>query len=150
MKKLFFIYLLFCTTNILSAQNIPSPKQFLGYEPGEHFTPAYKIDSYFNAVAQAAPSMVKVQHYGTTNEGRDMLVGIISSPQNIQNIDNIRMNNLRLAGMLKDNTPADVNAPAIVWLSYSVHGNEPAGSEASMKVLYALTDASNAQAKQWL
>ncbi len=150
MKKIFYsVFLLFATT-ILSAQNIPSPKQFLGYEVGEHFTPTYKIDSYFNAVAQGAPSMVKVQKYGETNEGRDMIVAFISSPQNIQNLENIRLNNLRLADMQKDNTPADAKAPAIVWLSYNVHGNEPSSSEAAMKVLYALVDPSNAQTKQWL
>ena len=40
--------------------------------------------------------------------------------------------------------------PAIVWLSYNVHGNEPSSSEAAMKVLYALVDPSNTQTKQWL
>jgi hypothetical protein len=150
MKKVFYPVLLLFATTVLSAQNLPSPKQFLGYELGEHFTPTYKIDSYFNAVAQAALSMVKVQQYGQTNEGRDMIVAFISSPQNIQNLENIRLNNLRLAGMQKDNTAADANAPAIVWLSYNVHGNEPSSSEAAMKVLYALVDPANTQTKEWL
>ena len=48
--------------------------------------------------------MVKVQKYGETNEGRDMIVAFISSAQNIQNLENIRQNNLRLADMQKDNT----------------------------------------------
>ncbi len=138
------------TTIILSAQNIPSPKQFLGYELGAHFTPTYKIDNYFKAVAAAAPSMVKVQQYGTTNEGREMIAAFISSAENIQNLDKIRTNNLRLAGMLHDGTAADVNAPAIVWLSYNVHGNEPSSSEAAMKVLYALVDPNNAETKKWM
>jgi len=150
MKKILCVCFLLLSTIILSAQNIPSPKQFLGYELGEHFTPCYKIDNYFNAVAQAAPSTVKVQKYGETNEGRDMIVAFISSSQNIQNLENIRQNNLRLAGILKDNTPADLNMPAIIWLSYNVHGNEPSSSEAAMKVLYALTDPNNTQTKQWL
>ena len=150
MKKIFIVYLLLCTTIILSAQTIPSPQQFLGYELGEHFTPCYKIDNYFNAVAQASPSTVKALKYGETNEGRDLMVAFISSPQNIQNLENIRQNNLRLAGILKDNIAPDVNMPAIIWLSYNVHGNEPSSSEAAMKVLYALVDPSNTQTKQWL
>ena len=148
MKRILFAIFLLLSTFILSAQNILSPKQFLGYELGEHFTPTYKIDNYFNAVAQAAPSMVKVQQYGTTNEGRDMLVAFISSPQNIQNLDKIRQNNLALAHM--QNGVADINAPAIIWLSYNVHGNEPSSSEAAMKVLYALVDPNNADTKKWL
>lgn len=150
MKKIVCASFLLFATVILSAQNIPSPKQFLGYELGEHFTPTNKVDNYFNAVAQAAPSMVKLQKYGETNERRDLVVAFISSPQNIQNLENIRLNNLRLAGIQKDNIAADVNMPAIVWLSYNVHGNEPSSSEAAMKVLYALVDASNTQTKQWL
>ncbi|MBS1746333.1 MAG: zinc carboxypeptidase [Bacteroidetes bacterium] len=150
MRKIYLAGLLLFTTIILSAQNIPSPKQFLGYELGEHFTPTYKIDNYFKAVAAAAPSMVKVQQYGTTNEGREMLAAFISSAQNIQDLDKIRTNNLRLAGILHDGTTADVNAPAIVWLSYNVHGNEPSSSEAAMKVLYALVDPNNAETKKWL
>ncbi|MEP6465559.1 MAG: M14 family metallopeptidase [Parafilimonas sp.] len=150
MKKIYFACFLLLAAQFLSAQNIPSPEQFLGYTLGDHFTPTYKIDAYFNAVAQAAPSMVKVQQYGKTNEGRDMMVAFISSPQNLENLENIRQNNLRLASMQKDNITADVNAPAIVWLSYNVHGNEPSGSEAAMKVLYALVDPDNADTKQWL
>ena len=149
MKKNILACVLILSSYLLSAQNIPSPKQFLGYELGEHFTPQYKVVNYFNAVAQGASSMVKVQKFGETTEGRDMIAAFISSPENIQNLENIRTNNLRLADMQTDGT-ADVNAPAIVWLSYNIHGNEPSSTEAAMKVLYALVDPSNTQSKQWL
>ena len=149
MKKIFLATILILNFLFLSAQNIPSPKQFLGYELGEHFTPQAKVVAYFNAVAQAASSTVKVQKFGETTEDRDMIAAFISSPENIQNLENIRQNNLRLADMQTDGT-ADVNAPAIVWLSYNVHGNEPSSTEAAMKVLYALTDPLNTQEKKWL
>ena len=150
MKKLVFAVLFLINASFLSAQNIPSPQHFLGYNLGEHFTLSYKIVNYFNAVAQAAPSIVKIQQYGKTYEGRDMIVAFISSPQNMQNLENIRLNNLRLTGLLHDGVAADVTMPAIIWLSYTVHGNEPAGSEAAMKVLYALANADSAQTKTWL
>lgn len=149
MKKKLLACFLLLTSFILSAQNIPTPKQFLGYELGEHFTPSYKVVAYFNAVAQAAASNIKLQKYGETNEGRDLIAAFISSPQNIQNLENIRQNNMRLADMQNDGT-ADINAPAIVWLSYNIHGNEPSSTEAAMKVLYALVDPTNTQSKQWL
>ncbi len=149
MKKNFLVCILLFSCVFLSAQNIPSPKQFLGYELGEHFTPGYKVVEYFNAVARSASSMVKVQKYGETNEGRDLITAFISSPKNIQNLENIRLNNMRLADMQTDGT-ADVNVPAIVWLSYNIHGNEPSSTEAAMKVLYALVDPNNTESKQWL
>lgn len=150
MRKYIFLLCLFAINIIiLSAQNIPSPKDFLGYELGEHYTPSYKVVAYFNAVAQAASSTIKLQKYGETNEGRDLIAVFISSPQNIQNLESIRQNNLRLADMQTDK-PADINAPAIVWLSYNIHGNEASSTEAAMKVLYALVDPANTQTKQWL
>jgi hypothetical protein len=44
----------------------------------------------------------------------------------------------------------DLKQPAIVWLSYNVHGNEPASSEAAMLTLFALLDPSNKKSAEWL
>jgi hypothetical protein len=46
--------------------------------------------------------------------------------------------------------PTTDGAPAIVWLSYNVHGNESVSSESSMLMLFALVDPANAQTKEWL
>src|SRR5215831_1369053 len=102
MKKFFPVFLLLINTLILSAQTLQSPEQFLGYKIGMHFTPHYKIVNYFNAVAQAKPDIVKVEKYGETYEGRDLILAYIASPENLQRLDAIRLNNLRLAGVAKD------------------------------------------------
>src|SRR6476620_10504545 len=130
-------------TILLNAQ-LRSPAEFLGYTIGEKFTPHFKIVNYFNHVAANASSMMKLRQYGETNEGRPLLLAFISSPENIKNLEQIRINNLRLANLSKDKAaPQEDNVPAIVWLSYNVHGNEPSSSEAAMLTLYALTDPSN-------
>lgn len=126
---------------------VPSPKQFLGYELGDKFTPHYKIVNYFKAVAAAAPSMVKVEKYGETYEGRELMIAYISSAENIRNLENIRNANLAATGLQQG---AATNDKAIVWLSYNVHGNEPSSSEAAMATLFALADPNNAQTKEWL
>ncbi|KAI9437828.1 peptidase M14 carboxypeptidase A [Russula earlei] len=103
------------------------------------------------AVAKAKPDMVKVEKYGETNEGRGLILAYISIPQNLQQLESIRLNNLRIAGLTKDKAaPVTTGAPAIVWLSYNVHGNEPSSSEAAMQTLYALADPGNKQTKEWL
>ncbi|MBS1914686.1 MAG: zinc carboxypeptidase [Bacteroidetes bacterium] len=130
--------------------SVPSPEKFLGYPLGSHFTPHFKIVNYFKQVAQSAPEMVKLEQYGETYEGRPLLLAFIALPENLQKLESIRLNNLRLAGMLNDKTPADENAPAIIWLSYNVHGNEAASSEASMKEIYELVNPDNKQTKEWL
>jgi hypothetical protein len=151
MRKILFVILSVAQAFVINAQTLQSPDQYLGYKVGTRFTPHYKILSYFKAVEAAVPGMVKIEKYGETYEGRDLEVAYIALPDNLQKLESIRLNNLRLAGMAKDNiTPVTSGTPAIVWLSYNVHGNEPASSEAAMLTLFALVDPANAQTKEWL
>ncbi len=133
------------------AQNVPSPESYLGYKIGTRYTRHHKIVEYFNAVAKARPEMVKLEQYGLTNEGRELLLAFVGTPENIQKLESIRLNNLRLAGIAKDKAAPVLNgAPGIVWLSYNVHGNEPSSSEAALLMIHALTDPANTQTKEWL
>lgn len=151
MRKIFAVTAAFMLAYTTYAQTIPSPEQFLGYKVGTRFTPHWKLLSYFKTVADAAPNMVKIEKYGETYEGRDLEVAFIAQPDNLQKLDAIRLNNLRMAGMACDKmAPVTDGAPAIVWLSYNVHGNEPASSEASMLMLYALVDPANSTTKEYL
>lgn len=133
----------------IQSQTLKSPDQFLGYTLGDRFTPHYKIVQYFEHAASAMPQMMKLEQYGETYEGRSLLIAIISSPENIVRLEEIRKNNLRLAGLLNDKE-ADMSAPSIVWLSYNVHGNEASSSEVAMKTSYELLSNANGQTKQWL
>jgi hypothetical protein len=127
---------------------LKSPEEFLGYPVGTRFTPHWKIVDYFKTVAAAVPTIMKIQQYGQTNEGRPLMVAFISTAANVSSLETIRQNNLKLANDARNASPG--NAPAIVWLSYNVHGNEASSSEASMLTLYALVDPKNTQTKQWL
>lgn len=147
LKKLLFILLtVFCCTAVF-AQQIQSPAEFLGYKLGEKFTPHYRVVDYFRYVAKTATN-VNLQQFGTTNEGRPLLAMFIASPENIKRLEEIRHNNLRLAGV--ESGTATTNAPVITWLSYNVHGNEPASSEAAMWTLFDLVDPANTKAAEWL
>ncbi|HVF96704.1 MAG TPA: M14 family metallopeptidase, partial [Flavisolibacter sp.] len=145
MKPLALVLFIWLTGIIAHAQ-IPSPESFLGYKVGTRFTPHHRLVEYYKAVAAASPSTVKLQQYGTTNEGRPLLLAYISSAQNINNLESIRTKNIeRTSGK-----SAAADAIPIVWLSYNVHGNETSSSEASMLTLHALVDPANQQTKSWL
>lgn len=124
------------------------PDEFLPHKLGEHFTPHHMIVDYFEHVAANSP-LVKLVQYGTTNEGRPLLVAIVTSEENHQKLEDIRLNNLRLTGMIEGEVNRDLSK-ALVWLSFSVHGNESAGTESSRIVLHKLADPENATTKEWL
>ena len=147
-KSITFCLVYMASVLVLNAQ-IKSPDEFLGYELGAHFTPHYKVADYFKQTAVASPKNIKLIEYGKTNEGRPLLVAVISAPENIARLEQIRTNNLKLATGA-DQT-VDLKAqPAIVWLSYNVHGNEANSTETSMKMLYTLSSGRNVEANNWL
>jgi len=149
-------FLLLFTLCISANAQLKSPEEFLGYKVGMRLTPHWKVVNYFHHVAANASKMTKLQQYGETNEGRPLIVAFVSSSENISNLENIRKNNLRLAhqnaeGESGSGGQSEVeNTPAIVWLSYNVHGNEASSTEAAMMTLYALVDPSNTKTKEWL
>ncbi|MCG2617645.1 M14 family metallopeptidase [Terrimonas sp. NA20] len=137
--------------SLFSFAQLKSPEAYLGYKIGTRYTPHWRVVSYYQYVAQTLPANVKLVQYGETNEHRPLYTAFISSPENISNLENIRMNNLRLANLSKDKAmPSENGAPAIVWLSYNVHGNETSSSEAGLLTIFALADPNNAQSKEWL
>ena len=147
-KSLLFVCLAFVSLIHVFGQ-LKSPDQWLGYPLGSRYTPHHKLVGYFQQAAAAMPQMMKLEQYGETNEGRPLLIAVIASAENLSRIEDIRKNNLRLTGMLTDKAP-DLDAPAIVWLSYNVHGNETSSSEVSMKTLYELLNPANTQTKEYL
>ncbi len=148
--KKIYLFLLICISTSSIYSQVKSPEEFLGYKIGSRYTAHDKVISYFQYVEKTAGELVKMQQYGETNEHRPLYVAFISSKDNISNLENIRLNNLRLANLTKDKVMPVENAPAIVWLSYNVHGNETSSSEAAMLTLFSLVDPSNAQTKEWL
>jgi hypothetical protein len=128
-------------------QKLLSPKEFLGYELGDRFTRHHRVVEYYKHVADALPN-VEFYQYGETYEHRPLIYVVITSPENFQNLEQIRLNNLRKAGMTDGSSSADKKA--IVWLSYNVHGNEANSTEASMQTLYELSDPQNKKTQEWL
>ncbi len=101
---------------------------------------------YFQHVASVS-SRVKFFTYGETYEHRPLVYVVIASPENHARLEQIRLDNLRRAGMA-EGTPA--TQVAIVWLSYNVHGNESSSMEAAMQTLYELGNPANTESATWL
>lgn len=147
MKRI-LLALAFVTIGIssLTAQ-IKSPEAFLGYPLGSKFTPHHQIIAYFKYVASMNKN-IQLIDYGKTYENRPLMVAVISSKENMDRIEEIRKNNISLSRA--EAKASTANQPAILWLSYNVHGNESSSSEVSMKTLYTLAEGTYAQTKEWL
>lgn len=92
---------------------------------------------------------MRLQRYGTTAEDRPLYIAIFSTPANMERLEEIRLNHLRMTG-LERGTPDMNNPVAIVWISMSVHGNESSGAEAGMELSWRLATQSDASIRQWL
>ena len=146
-KNLAFILLLIISILTAQAQKIQDPSEFLGYKLGVQFTPHYRVVDYYRYLASVSKN-IQLEEYGKTNEGRPLILAFLASDSNILKLEEIRRNNLRLAGII--NEPPQSDQPAIVWLSYNVHGNEAVSTEASLQTVYDLLDPSNQRTKTWL
>ena len=133
----------------LTAQKLLSPEEFMPHKYGEQFTPHALLVDYYRHVA-ANSDLVQLKEYGKTNETRPLLLAFISSKENLANLEKIRLNNLRRAGLADGNVDPSVNKVTIVWISMNVHGNEPASSETAPSVIYNLVNPNRADTKEWL
>ncbi|MBD3617138.1 MAG: zinc carboxypeptidase [Gracilimonas sp.] len=123
---------------------IPTPEEVLGAQVGEWHVRHDQLVNYMYAVAEAS-DRVTITEYARTYENRPLLMLTITSPQNHQNIDAIKEEHLKLtdASVSDDLNLSEI--PAVVTMSYSVHGNEPSGSNASLAVVYHLAAAQGAE-----
>ena len=132
MRLSLFPVLLFFSLSVFA--QLKSPSEFLGYEIGTEFSRHADVVNYFNHVADES-DWVSYHEYGKTNERRPLTYALISTPNNLSKIEEIRLDNLKQIGIKEGNAEPRV---AIVWLSYNVHGNEASSLEAAMVTLYEL------------
>ncbi|WP_282009626.1 M14 family metallopeptidase [Brevundimonas aveniformis] len=138
----------------LSGQNyddsIPSPERVLGYAFGERLSRSADVLRYFEALVAAAPDRMILGRYGETWEGRPLPYAIIASPANLRRISAIREASVALTDPRRGATSVPADQPVIVWLMYSVHGNEISPAEASMATARHLLASRDPEVAEWL
>ncbi len=128
--------------------SIPTPQQFLGYEIGSRYTRHDQLVAYFNELAKHSDK-IKVEQIGSSYEGRPLLIATVTSAQNQQQLETLRRQHLTLADPAQPLSAAG-NSPVVVWLGYSVHGNETSSGEAALLTAYYLVASRSADTAQWL
>jgi hypothetical protein len=127
---------------------IPTPESILGHKPGDDFFLASYTESlgYFQKLAQATDKL-KLVHVGKTTRGLDWYVAVISSPQNLANLDNYKDTARRLA-LVKGLTDDQAHELAqkgkvIVHIDGGLHATEVAGAQHTIQLAYNLVTAND-------
>ena len=130
--------------NILDGEyieTIDKPEKFLGFEYATRVATPEQITSAIQAWSNQSDRL-KVVEYARSHENRPLHAVFISSPNNLDGLDEIknkvaqlsdaRITNDRVAKTLID------ELPAIAWMAYSIHGNETSGADAALGIIYHL------------
>jgi hypothetical protein len=126
----------FSELNFIADENIPTPHEILGFNVGEWHVSHDKLLSYMLELEKAS-DRVKLEKTGKTYEGRDLVVLIITSEKNHNNIDNI----IKQRSKVYENEKDLKNKKIVVYQGFSIHGNESSGSNASLLYAYYLASA---------
>lgn len=153
MRKLTLIAASFAALCSLSLQTsamaaaVPAPSETLGFELGQWHARHDQIEQYFRELALKAPELSQFEVIGRTHEQRPLVQLTISSAANMAKLEHIRQQHL--AG-IADPSQAGTDLPLVIWLGYSIHGNEPSGANAAIKLAHYLLSSEDAEVKNWL
>jgi hypothetical protein len=126
----------------------PAPASVLGHTPGDDYYLAnYEEEIHYFHELAAHSDRVKMITVGKTTEGRDIEVAIISSPQNLAHLDDLRATATKLATAqaVTDAQARELahTAKVIVHIDGGLHASEVAGPQHSIALAYKLASAQN-------
>src|SRR5690606_33616121 len=153
--KHLLIALFISQLSIGQAQHIVSPKEHFGFHIGDDYMLAnYKqMESYFKKVAEQSDRLI-MQDAGVTEEGRQQYLLIISSPENLKNIEKYRSISQRLgrAENLKDEEAKVLakEGKPVVWIDGGMHSNETVGSHQLIETFYQLNNSDDVEILNFL
>ena len=150
------VVILLAAASVVAQADMLSPRDALGFEPGEDRKLADwpQIVDYFKRLDAASPR-VSVHQIGVSTERRPFIVAIISSEKNIENLPRIRQAQARLADPRLIATPQERQqligeTPAIVAITCSIHSTEIVASQMAMELAYNLASDNSARTKEIL
>ncbi len=130
-------------------ENIPSPKEFLGYEIGEWYVNHDRQLAYMELLAELS-DRVTITKYAETYERRQLAYLTITSEKNQGRIDEILENHKKLSDPYSNEKVDVTNMPLVLYQGYSIHGDEASGGNAALLVAYYLAAGKSEQVKKTL
>ena len=132
-----------CLAGILNAAEVTPPSEFLGrpLATDHQLADWSEVSGYFRLLGEESDH-VTTASIGRTTEGREFLISIISSAENLANLDEIKSRSAVIADPRLRSEPermdAIENGKVILLVSPQMHSTEAGGTEAGMRFAYEL------------
>ena len=118
-------------------KTIPTPESVLGANLGEWHVRHDQVVNYMQLLAEKS-DRITIEETGRTHENRPLLLMTITAPSNRGNIEAMRQQHI---DAMESGKKVGSDAPLIFYMGYSIHGNEPSGTNASLALAYYLAAA---------
>ena len=130
------------------AEGVPRPNEVLGFEVGEWHVRHDLLVRYMEALA-ASSERVTIEVQGHSYEGRPQPLLTITSPANHERLDEILKRHRGLERRMPGRGDL-AKMPVVIFLGYSVHGNEASGANSAPVVAYELAAARSEEVERLL
>jgi hypothetical protein len=130
--------------------SVTSPRQHFGANIGDdYFLTTYtQLETYWTKLDRESDRMT-LMDIGRTEEGRTQWMAVVSSPENLRQLDRFKDISRRLAlaeGLSDDEARAlAVEGRAVVWIDGGLHANEVLGAEQLIETVYQLVSRSDSE-----
>lgn len=133
---------------------LDTPEKFFGFKPGADYELAHhnKIKDYFVKVGKESPRVV-TQLIGKTTLNNDMVLSVISSEENIKNLDTYKdiVRKLSLAEVGDDEAKKlAAKGKAVVFVTCNLHSNEIGSNQMASQLLYDMATSDSPEMKKIL
>ena len=122
---------------------IPTPESVLGFQVGQWHARHDQVITYMQTLAERS-DRVSIIDMGMTWEQRPQILVVITSPENQARLDEL------ISERENHKNTKEQPSPLLVWLGYSIHGNEASGTNASMLSAYHFAANTGAEHKKLL
>jgi len=147
------VYLVaFLIAGSFSFAQITTPEKYLGYRPGAdfHLATYEQLIGYLELLDQQSAKL-KVFDMGPTSEGRRMKYAVISSEENMADLekykDIVRKLSLAQTADEKEARQLAQQGKAVVWIDSGIHADETSGPMHQFQLAYELVTGEDDQIK---
>ncbi len=137
------------------SENITSPEEFFGFQLGSDRKIARwdKIVDYYKLLEDQS-GKIKVVEMGPSTEGNPFLLIVISSPENLKNLEHLRKINLRISdprGLAENDVEGLLSeGKAVICQSMSLHATEIGGTQMAPELAFDLLSGEDEETKRIL